>query len=60
VLEVGIVFGGARLEPRSNSASAEVEPGGIEAPVTIPSSLGRNRIGIGVRFIGSVSEKRNY
>jgi hypothetical protein len=38
VLEVGIVFGVARLEPRSNSASAGAKPGGIEAPETIPSS----------------------
>jgi hypothetical protein len=37
---VGIVFGVARLEPRSNSASAGAKPGGIEAPETIPSSLG--------------------
>jgi len=37
----GIVFGVARLEPRSKSASAYVKPGGFEAPVTIPSSLGK-------------------
>jgi len=38
----GIVFGVARsVKPRSNSASAGAKPGGIEAPVTIPSSLGR-------------------
>jgi len=36
----GIVFGVARLEPRSKSASAGAKPGGFEAPVTIPSSLG--------------------
>jgi hypothetical protein len=35
-----IVFGVARLEPRSNSASAHVKPGGIEAPQTILSSSG--------------------
>jgi hypothetical protein len=29
---------GTRLEPRSNSASAGAKPGGIEAPITIPSS----------------------
>jgi len=33
---VGIVFGVARLEPRSNSASAGAEPGGIKAPVNYP------------------------
>ena len=27
------------VKPRSNSASAHVKPGGIEAPVTIPSFL---------------------
>jgi len=37
----GIVFGVARSEkPCSNSASAGAKPGGIEAPETIPSSLG--------------------
>jgi len=37
----GIVFGVARLEkPRSKSASAGANPGGFEAPETIPSSLG--------------------
>ena len=36
----GIVFGVARLEPRSKSASAGALPGGFEAPETIPSSLG--------------------
>ena len=36
----GIVIGVARLEPRSKSASAGAKPGGFEAPVTIPSSLG--------------------
>jgi len=37
---VGIVFGVARSEPRSNSASAGAKPGGIEAPEIIPSSSG--------------------
>jgi len=36
----GIVFGVARLEPCSNSASAGVRPGGIEALQTIPSFSG--------------------
>jgi len=36
---VGIVFGVARSEPRSKSASAGAKPGGFEAPETIPSSL---------------------
>jgi len=41
VRDEGIVFGVARSEkPRSKSASAPVKPGGFEAPVTIPSSLG--------------------
>jgi len=36
-----IVLGGARSEkPRSKSARAGAKPGGFEAPVTIPSSLG--------------------
>jgi len=42
----GIVFGVARLEPRSNSTSAGAKPGGIEAPVTIPSSPEVRRGGI--------------
>jgi len=46
----GIVFGVARLEPRSNSTSAAAKPGGIEALATIPSSLGKNTISVGVRF----------
>jgi len=41
VRDEGIVFGVARSEkPRSKFASAPVKPGGFEAPVTIPSSLG--------------------
>jgi len=41
VRDEGIVFGVARSEkPRSKSASAPAKPGGFEAPVTIPSSLG--------------------
>jgi len=39
-------LGVARLEPRSNSASAGARPGGIEAPLTIPSSLGEIEVGI--------------
>ena len=31
---------GTRPEPRSNSASAGAKPGGIKAPITIPSSPG--------------------
>jgi len=42
----GIVFGVARLaKPRSKSASAQVKPGGFEAPETIPSSPGLLRGG---------------
>jgi len=52
VLRGGIVFGVARLEPRSNSASAGAKPGGFEAPVTIPSSLVlKGRIVFGVARI---------
>ena len=56
-----IVFGVARLEPRSNSASAHVKPGGIEAPQTIPSSSGYTKYprirGIGrPRFLAKIAE----
>ena len=43
-LDEGIVFGVARsVKPRSNSASADAKPSGIEAPVTIPSSSDSER-----------------
>jgi len=48
-----IVFGVARLGPRSNSASAHVKPGGIEAPQTILSSLGYTQCP-GIRGIGGL------
>jgi len=58
-----IVFGVARLEPRSNSASAHVKPGGIEAPQTIPSFSGYTKYprirGIGrLRFLAKNSNAR--
>jgi len=42
----GIVFGVARLEPRSNSASAGAKPGGIEAPANYPFILGILEVGM--------------
>ncbi len=45
VKDEGIVFGVARLESRSKSASAGALPGGFEAPETIPSSLREIEVG---------------
>jgi len=46
----GIDFGVARLEkPRSESASAPTNPGGFEAPATIPSSLLYKRTVVNLR-----------